>query len=62
MRILWIYMTTEKNTQKYPEIITLRVNEEFKEILDSLQKQTLLNRASVIRYAVMELYRNKKGE
>lgn len=56
-------MTTEKDTQKkYSEIITLRVNEEFKEILDYLQEQTLLNRASVIRYSVMELYRNKKGE
>ena len=61
--MIWISMTTEKNTQKkYTEIITLRVNEEFKEILGYLQEQTLLNRASVIRYSVMELYRNKKGE
>ena len=43
--MIWISMTTEKNTQKkYTEIITLRVNEEFKEILGYLQEQTLLNR------------------
>lgn len=56
-------MDTKNNTpNEYSETITLRVNEEFKEILSFLQKKTMLNRASVIRYAVMELYQNKKGE
>lgn len=59
--MIWISMTTKKNTQNtYSETITLRINDEFKEILDFLQKKTSLNRASIIRYSVMELYQNKR--
>lgn len=56
-------MVTKKNSQsEYSDIITLKVNEDMKEMLDYLQEQTLLNKSSVIRYAVAEFYRAKGGD
>lgn len=46
----------------YTDTITLKVTDDFKEILDCLQAETLLNRSSVIRYAVVEFYKTKKGD
>lgn len=56
-------MVTKKNSQsEYSDIITLKVNEDMKEMIDYLQEQTLLNKSSVIRYAVAEFYRAKGGD
>ena len=56
-------MNNKKDTpNEYSDIITLKVNEDFKEMLDYLQKQTLLNRSSVIRYAVVEFFKAKNGD
>ena len=55
-------MNNKKDSpSEYTDIITLKVTEDFKEMLDYLQNQTLLNRSSVIRYAVVEFYKAKKG-
>ena len=55
-------MNTKKTSQsEYSDIITLKVNDDIKEMLDYLQEQTLLNKSSVIRYAVVEFYRMKGG-
>lgn len=52
--------TTSQN--KYTDIITLKVTDDFKEMLDYLQDKTMLNRSSVIRYAVVEFYKSKGGD
>ena len=53
-----------KNTSpsEYTDIITLKVTDDFKEMLSYLQEQTLLNRSSIIRYAVAEFYKAKGGD
>lgn len=61
--ILGIYMKNKKNSQsEYSDIITLKITDEFKEMLDYLQEKTLLNKSSVIRYAVVEFYKANKGD
>ena len=56
-------MNNKKNSQsEYSDIITLKVTDDFKEMLDYLQEQTLLNRSSVIRYAVVEFYKSNGGD
>ena len=55
-------MSSRKTSQsEYSDIITLKVTADFKEMLDYLQEQTMLNRSSVIRYAVVEFYRANGG-
>ena len=55
-------MNNKKTSQsEYSDIITLKVTDDFKEMLDFLQEQTMLNRSSVIRYAVVEFYRANGG-
>ena len=56
-------MNTKTTSQsEYSDIITLKVNDDIKEMLDYLQEQTMLNRSSIIRYAVVEFYRAKGGD
>lgn len=56
-------MNNKKNSlSEYSDIITLKVTDDFKEMLDYLQDQTLLNRSSVIRYAVVEFYKSNGGD
>ena len=63
IRILGIYMNNKTDSQsEYNDIITLKVTDDFKDMLDYLQEQTLLNRSSVIRYAVVEFYKTNKGD
>lgn len=47
---------------EYTDIITLKVTDDFKDMLNYLQEHTLLNRSSVIRYAVVEFYKANKGD
>ena len=59
--ILGLYMNNTKDSQsEYTDTITLKVTDDFKEMLDFLQEKTLLNRSSVIRYAVVEFYKANK--
>ena len=56
-------MNNKKDSQsEYSDTITLKVTDEFKEMLDYLQEKTLLNKSSVIRYAVVEFYKANKGD
>ena len=56
-------MSNKKDSpNEYKDIITLKVNDDIKEMLDYLQEQTLLNRSSVIRYAIVEFYKANKGD
>lgn len=56
-------MNNEKNSPNvYTDTITLKITDDFKEMLDYLQEQTMLNRSSVIRYAVVEFYRANGGD
>lgn len=55
-------MNTKKTSQsEYSDIITLKITDDFKQMLQYLQEQTMLNRSSVIRYAVVEFYRANGG-
>lgn len=54
--------TTKDSQSEYSDTITLKVTDDFKKMLDYLQAETLLNRSSVIRYAVVEFYKTKKGD
>lgn len=56
-------MNNKKDSpSEYTDMITLKVTDDFKEMVDYLQKQTLLNRSSVIRYAVTRMYKKEKGD
>ena len=56
-------MSNKKDSpNEYKDIITLKVNDDIKGMLDYLQEQTLLNRSSVIRYAIVEFYKANKGD
>lgn len=54
--------TTKDSPREYADTITLKVTDDFKEMLDFLQEKTLLNKSSVIRYAVVEFYRANEGD
>ena len=55
-------MNNKKTSQsEYSDIITLKITDDFKQMLQYLQEQTMLNRSSVIRYAVVEFYRANGG-
>ena len=53
---------TKDSQSEYTDTITLKVTDDFKEMLDFLQEKTLLNKSSVIRYAVVEFYKANKGD
>ena len=56
-------MNNKKDSQsEYTDTITLKITDEFKEMLDYLQEKTLLNKSSVIRYSVVEFYKANKGD
>lgn len=52
----------EDSQSPYTDIITLKVNEDIKEMLNYLQQQTLLSKSSVIRYAIVEFYKANEGD
>ena len=54
--------TTKDSQSEYSDTITLKITDEFKEMLDYLQEKTLLNKSSVIRYAVVEFYKANEGD
>ena len=55
-------MSSRKTSQsEYSDIITVKITDDFKRMLQYLQEQTMLNRSSVIRYAVVEFYRANGG-
>lgn len=55
-------MSSRKTSQsEYSGIITVKITDDFKRMLQYLQEQTMLNRSSVIRYAVVEFYRANGG-
>ena len=56
-------MNNEKDSPNvYTDTITLKITDDFKIMLDFLQEQTMLNRSSVIRYAVVEFYKANGGD
>lgn len=56
-------MNNKKNSpSEFTDIITLKVTDDFKDMLEYLQDKTMLNKSSVIRYAVVEFYRANGGD